>query len=167
LPHLPSLEIREGAIDKLVRLYKDAVYKTGGFLTNSGLVNPDRVQMIMQDLGLMEDGIFKERQSRELSFRARNKSKRRREKLDNSGPKWMPRGQLAPMALGGKSDVAPSTNVKSDAFNMRREGMGYGQANQDAAKSMKAMLKSGQGEDFYHMTFVLFVLDISWMSFRS
>ena len=29
LPHLPSLEIRENAIDRLVKLYKDAVYKTG------------------------------------------------------------------------------------------------------------------------------------------
>jgi 5'-3' exoribonuclease 2 len=29
LPHLPSLEIRENAIDRLVKLYKDAVLKTG------------------------------------------------------------------------------------------------------------------------------------------
>lgn len=28
LPHLPSLEIREDAIDRLVNLYKNAVYKT-------------------------------------------------------------------------------------------------------------------------------------------
>ena len=34
LPHLPSLEIRENAIDRLVRLYKDAVYKTGVSLTS-------------------------------------------------------------------------------------------------------------------------------------
>lgn len=30
LPHLPSLEIREGAIDRLIKLYKDMVWKLNG-----------------------------------------------------------------------------------------------------------------------------------------
>jgi len=46
LPHLPSLEIREGAIDRLIKLYKRAVYKTGGYLTDSGSINLARVQLI-------------------------------------------------------------------------------------------------------------------------
>ena len=29
LPHLPSLQIRENAIDRLVRIYKKAMYKSG------------------------------------------------------------------------------------------------------------------------------------------
>lgn len=29
LPHLPSLEIREGAIDRLVRIYKETISHTG------------------------------------------------------------------------------------------------------------------------------------------
>ena len=45
--------------------------------------------------------------------------------------------------MGGKNHVEPATNVRADAYNMRREGMGFD--NQNAAKSLKAMLKSGQG----------------------
>ena len=52
----------------------------------------------MQELGKMEDQIFKDRQDRELSFKARNKAKRRRERLEqNRAPKWVPEGQFAPM----------------------------------------------------------------------
>ena len=69
-----------------------------GFLTKSGFVNPDRVQLIMQELGKMEDQIFKDRQEKELSFKARNKAKRRREKLEqNCQPKFVSGGQFAPM----------------------------------------------------------------------
>lgn len=34
LPHLPSLEIRENAIDRLIKLYKNVVYTTKGFDLN-------------------------------------------------------------------------------------------------------------------------------------
>ena len=91
---MPSLEIREGAIDRLVRLYKDAVYKTGGFLTKSGIVNPNRVQIIMHELGKVEDSIFKKRRQDDIRFRQRMK----RQKLESdAAPKWLPRGQFAPM----------------------------------------------------------------------
>ena len=94
LPHLPSLEIREGAIDRLVRLYKDAGYKTGGVLTKSGIVNPNRVQIIMHELGRAEDAIFKKRRQDDIRFKQRMK----RQKLEGErGPKWLPRGQFAPM----------------------------------------------------------------------
>merc|ERR1712223_1177580 len=144
LPHLPSLEIRENAIDRLVKLYKEAVYKTGGFLTSSGLVNPARVQMILQELGKAEDSIFKDRQRNEISFKARMKAKRKREKLESSdAPAWLPRGQFALQALGGRGQVPEAaSNVKAEAISMRQEGMHA--SNKNAAKELKAMLKSGQ-----------------------
>ncbi|CAH1393640.1 unnamed protein product [Nezara viridula] len=79
LPHLPSLEIREGAIDRLVMLYKKTVYRTGGFITHSGDVNLDRVQLIMTDLGQAEDQIFHKRQINERNFRQRLKQKKYQE----------------------------------------------------------------------------------------
>uniref|UniRef100_A0A8C6M7F8 5'-3' exoribonuclease n=1 Tax=Nothobranchius furzeri TaxID=105023 RepID=A0A8C6M7F8_NOTFU len=68
LPHLPSLEIREGAIDRLVNIYKDVVHKTGGYLTHNGFVNLERVEMIMQAVGVAEDNIFKKRKEDDVRF---------------------------------------------------------------------------------------------------
>ncbi|XP_014274858.1 5'-3' exoribonuclease 2 homolog [Halyomorpha halys] len=76
IPHLPSLEIREGAIDRLVILYKKTLYRTGGFITDSGEVNLDRVQLIMTHLGQTEDQIFRKRRVNENNFRRRLKQKK-------------------------------------------------------------------------------------------
>lgn len=68
-----------------------------GFLTDSGDVNLDRVQLIMSDLGDAEDEIFKKRQQNELAFKQREKDKKRRnEIISNFKPKWIPTGQFAP-----------------------------------------------------------------------
>ena len=38
-------------------------------MTDSGFVNLDRVQIILSELGLVEDQIFKKRQQDEIEFR--------------------------------------------------------------------------------------------------
>ena len=105
----------------------------------------------MQDLGEMEDGIFKERQGKELQFRARNKSKKRREQnYQNRAPKWTPDGVCAPQPLMGINHRA--SNVRQDAAEMRVAGMnnagGFSQNNSvhkklgtmDNAEALKSML---------------------------
>lgn len=61
LPHLPSLEIREGAIDTLLTIWKAELPRMGGYLTNNGKLEYDRVQIILEGLAQREDGIFQRR----------------------------------------------------------------------------------------------------------
>ena len=99
--------------------------------------------MIMQELGKVEDEIFKRRQQDDKAFKARMKAKRRRERLESDeAPAWLPRGQFAPQALGGgRGPVGAVTNAREEAISMRQEGM---EANRNAAKELKAMLRTGQ-----------------------
>uniref|UniRef100_A0A803XRA7 5'-3' exoribonuclease n=1 Tax=Meleagris gallopavo TaxID=9103 RepID=A0A803XRA7_MELGA len=117
LPHLPSLEIREGAIDRLVNIYKNVVHKTGGYLTESGFVNLQRVQMIMLAVGEVEDSIFKKRKDDDDNFKRRQKEKKKRMKRDH--PSFIPGGQFSPQALGNRSSPQAISNPRQAAFEMR------------------------------------------------
>lgn len=61
LPHLPSLEIREGAIDTLLKIWKDELPHMGGYLTNHGHVELAHAQLILEGLASREDEIFRKR----------------------------------------------------------------------------------------------------------
>ncbi|RXK38969.1 5'-3' exoribonuclease 2 [Tremella mesenterica] len=76
LPHLPSLEIREGAIDALLKIWRSELPRMGGYLTNHGKVNLDRAGVILEGLAKSEDEIFAKR--REDEERQDHNSKRRR-----------------------------------------------------------------------------------------
>ncbi|GIY73128.1 5'-3' exoribonuclease 2 [Caerostris darwini] len=139
LPHLPSLEIREGAIDRLVELYKKAVYKTGGYVTKSGHVELSRVQLIMTDLGDVEDEIFKRRQESELSFRARQKDRKKRMKMNRDDrPAWTPGGQFSPMSAS--RTPSPVQNPRQEAYQMRMSSSSS-PANQNSRQKLESMLR--------------------------
>jgi len=138
LPHLPSLEIREGAIDKLVALYKNIVHETGGYITSNGQINLGRVEKIMRGIGRIEDEIFRKRREGDVRYRAREKAKRRRSNNDR-GPKFTPAtGQFAPVALGGEYKGPHAvTNPRETAIKMRQQDL----KNMDAAASLSTMLR--------------------------
>ncbi|GAB1600843.1 5'-3' exoribonuclease 2-like [Argonauta hians] len=116
LPHLPSLEIREGAIDRLVGIYKRCVYKTGGYLTKDGVVHLERVQFVMSELGTVEDEIFKTRRQKDLQYRRREKQNKRG-KFEQK-PKWMLSGQYAPAAVGRNNE--PVQNPRQTIADNRK-----------------------------------------------
>lgn len=69
LPHLPSLEIREGAIDTLLRIWRRELPRMGGYLTNHGQLELSRAQIILEGLAQREDEIFKRRRESTCSTR--------------------------------------------------------------------------------------------------
>ncbi|CAL8090206.1 unnamed protein product [Orchesella dallaii] len=146
LPHLPSLEIREGAIDRLVELYKKTVYKTGGWLTDSGVPDLTRVQLIMSDLGEVEDDIFRNRHSTEQRMKANRKRRKQQDANCYNRPAFIPEGQFAPVVIG--SNPSPVQQARQEAYQMRVNGMygsSDGRSNRDAAMALKSMLRESPG----------------------
>jgi 5'-3' exoribonuclease 2 len=59
LPHLPSLDIRLGALDFLFNVYKQVLPTLGDYITNhGGQVNLSRVDVILAEVGAIEDYVF-------------------------------------------------------------------------------------------------------------
>lgn len=105
-----------------------------GYLTNSGEVDLDRVQMILRDLGFAEDDIFRQRQKRELSFRARDKANKRfrgesgnGQHMNHRALEGTPFGPQALGAAGGANAGATAGNLIVNAkMEMQKVRMGLG-----------------------------------------
>eukprot|EP00039_Didymoeca_costata_P013389 m.203123 g.203123 ORF g.203123 m.203123 type:complete len:1076 (+) comp15756_c1_seq1:222-3449(+) len=77
LPHLPSLDIREGAIDTLLDIYKFSFREMGGYLTKNCTVNLKNVRNFMREIAYVEDQILKKRRDKEASFQRKRDQKAR------------------------------------------------------------------------------------------
>ena len=59
LPHLPSLQIREGALDAIMVIYKNILPKLTGYLTDEGKINFENVDAIFRDISKLEEEQFR------------------------------------------------------------------------------------------------------------
>ncbi|KAI9273038.1 XRN 5'-3' exonuclease N-terminus-domain-containing protein, partial [Phascolomyces articulosus] len=144
LPHLPSLEIREGAISTLSVLWKQCLPMMGGYMTNNGDVDLKRVQVLVSELGKMEDEIFQERRNKE-ERRARNAKRRKLEReMQQDGYRNVPQGidfgAMTAMPVNQFKSGISNSAVVSNRSALRTE-------NQSAAAALRAELMGGETDN--------------------
>ena len=59
MPHLPSLHIREGALDALMVIYKHLLPSLGDYLTKNGIIDFNKVDLVFNDIAKIEEESFR------------------------------------------------------------------------------------------------------------
>ncbi len=85
LPHLPSLDIRDGALDFLILIYAKLLPALGGYLTTGGNVDLSRVDVILAEVGAVEDVVFQRRAMKQNENEKRRQYFKSNEKKDQIG----------------------------------------------------------------------------------
>ena len=157
LPHLPSLDIRDGALDFLFNVYKRLLPSLGDYITKSGgQVNLSHVDVILAEVGAIEDYVFQMKHEQETRMAQQREQQKRADKLRprNGAPPVLQlpqpdhakRGRAARiLEQGDDREVALSRGhqAKEQARQNSKVKHRLEDDNQQAALAVKEMLLTG------------------------
>ncbi|BFZ56437.1 5'-3' exoribonuclease 2 [Savitreella phatthalungensis] len=132
LPHLPSLEIREGAIDMLVDLWKRNLDVAGGYITCDGQMDTKKAHFLLEGIAQQESQIFKRRKADEERREQRDKARQRQNQV-----KRQRREDPAPLGLMDLSKTPAEAAMSNSEIVANRNA---DVANIAAAAKLKAEL---------------------------
>ncbi|TMW66177.1 hypothetical protein Poli38472_003942 [Pythium oligandrum] len=127
LPHLPSLDIRDGALDFLILIYAKLLPALGGYLTEAGEVNLSRVDVILAEVGAVEDVIFQRRSMKQAENERRRKQRLTNDQKDRIG---------AAAAKEGAVEVVKKRRIDKEVIDHEKKYGGL-----SAEEAVKARIK--------------------------
>jgi 5'-3' exoribonuclease 2 len=83
LPHLPSLDIKENAIDLLISIWRESIPLMDDYVTKDGIVNFKNAQLILNGLAKQEGAIFQRRKQADDRKAANERRRKEEDKMRN------------------------------------------------------------------------------------
>ncbi|KAJ3120209.1 5'-3' exoribonuclease 2 [Nowakowskiella sp. JEL0407] len=108
IPHIPSMEIREGAINRIVEFWKRKLPDFGGYVTNNGEIDLFRARELLEAIGQIEDAIFIKRRNDE----ERRRLNQQRKKDEEARIRERHAARPNPTELAQMMAMVPSYSVK-------------------------------------------------------
>jgi len=115
LPHLPSLNIRDGSIDQMMALYIEILPSMENYFTNCGATNLPQVEQFLEYLGGIEDQVFKNRLNQESKMRAEKGDARKQGDDGQSVASGSSSSGQMGGDLGGPSTVSKISNMEASS----------------------------------------------------
>ncbi|GIQ88087.1 5'-3' exoribonuclease, partial [Kipferlia bialata] len=101
LPHLPSLEINENAIIRMMLVYKELLPTLDGYITDKGDFEFERLRPILVALASKQTKIFRNRHNKEMKFQ-----NRRHQNVRSEIRKPTPKPAAAPKPVSSNMSAA-------------------------------------------------------------
>ncbi|KAL3148586.1 hypothetical protein ABBQ38_014017 [Trebouxia sp. C0009 RCD-2024] len=146
LPALPTLDIAEGALDKLFAIYKELLPSMGGYLNHAGELHRGRLEMILDRLAALELDTLEQR-AQDAEFMEQKKSERAARGVDA----WQPQARQQQL------DEADRFQAELDAMNGGDglEGLAKAEPEEEEGATMmgrqaRELMLSGQGQPALH-----------------